>query len=94
MTKTITDAKGSQPSARKAQHTLPPSSPREIRRMVRRARKVMAFYCDLAKDEADYMMGDLLSDLMHLCDRDQWWGSFEDRLSSGYMHHHAEAYGE
>ena len=49
---------------------------------------------DLTRTEAIDAIGDLLSDLMHLCDRTDVFGEFEAALRRARMHYRDETHTE
>ena len=79
------------------QNNLNPEQLRDNDAHAQRAKTMMDVYSIVysnVHDEADYIMHDFLTDLMHLCDRDSSWGGFDARLSIALMQHKTETEGE
>lgn len=59
-----------------------------------RARVAIDAYCDDTGTNPCDALGDLLSDLMHLCDREaDTFGSFAEGLRRAHNHYHEETQG-
>ncbi len=78
-TRPVSSCKSKKVASKPKQVRLTPERLRSNKEAARRAEKIMALYFKLALDEAEYLMGDLLADLMHLCDFDPRWGEFHVR---------------
>jgi len=60
-----------------------------------RALAAIETYCDNTGTAPCDALGDLISDLMHLCDREpETFGSFAEGLRRARNHYHAETLGE
>lgn len=76
--------KGGTPKVQRSQPDLPPDPYRENENRGASAMKaVKAYRKATATDEGD-LVGDLLADLMHLCDRQPRLGVFEECLNRAY----------
>lgn len=67
-----------------------PIDPNDIQRMAARGKRVIEAYRKIVHVDAENALGDMLSDLMHLCDSTTSWGTFKAGLKSARMHYEDE----
>lgn len=65
---------------RKAKSTLPPDPEGYNDERAARGKAIIEVYHKLTGTDPSCSLGDLLSDPMHMCDRDPDFGTFEDEL--------------
>ena len=68
-------------------HDLPPEHDQDNLSSALIADKIIRIYQALGGPEREIVLGDLLSDIMHLCDRDPDIGTFEEGLETAYWHY-------